>query len=98
VEPGETDVEAVIREVAEETALRVEVGSLCGVVTRPAPRGEFEIYDYECAVLAGTARAGDDAAAVRWVTGAQFDDLDEDGRLVSRLAETLRGWGVAPTR
>lgn len=94
VEPGESDAAAVVREVAEETALTVTVGDLCGRVVR----GPFEIYDYACRVAAGRLTAGDDAAAVRWVDGAEFAALEAGGELVSKLADTLREWGVAPTR
>ena len=92
VEAGETDRDALIREVREETALRVSVGERCGSVVR----GPFVIHDYRCAVRSGEPVAGDDAAAVRWVDGAEFAALDAADQLVSRLAETLRGWGVAP--
>jgi 8-oxo-dGTP diphosphatase len=94
VEPGEGDEAAVRREIAEETALSVTVGRLCGVVERPAPGGVFVIHDYLCSVVDGTARAGSDAADVRWVDSVEFAALDRDGLLVDRLAETLWGWGV----
>ena len=96
VEAGETDAEAVRREIAEETALLVSVGPLCGMVTRSAPQGTFEIYDYLCEVLDGEAVAGDDAAAVHWVDAGEFAALDTAGLLVDQLAAILRGWGVAP--
>jgi 8-oxo-dGTP diphosphatase len=38
VESGETDEQAVIREVAEETGLTVTTGRLVGTVHRPGPR------------------------------------------------------------
>lgn len=83
---------AVVREVAEETALTVTVGELCGTVVR----GPFEIFDYTCRVAGGRLAAGDDAAAVRWVDGAEFAAMEAGGELVNRLGETLRGWGVLP--
>jgi len=94
VEPAEADEAAVRREIAEETALSVTVGRLCGVVERPAPAGVFVIHDYLCAVEHGTARAGSDAADVRWVDPAEFATLDRAGVLVDRLADTLWDWGV----
>jgi hypothetical protein len=39
VEPGETDQQAVAREVLEETAITVDVGRHVGSVTRSAPAG-----------------------------------------------------------
>jgi ADP-ribose pyrophosphatase YjhB (NUDIX family) len=94
VEPAEADEAAVRREIAEETALSVTVGRLCGVVERPAPAGVFVIHDYLCTVEHGTVRAGSDAADVRWVGSAEFAALDQEGALVDRLAETLWDWGV----
>jgi ADP-ribose pyrophosphatase YjhB (NUDIX family) len=96
VEPGEDDDTAVRREVAEETELSVTVTGLCGVVERPAPSGVFVIHDYFCTPVAGTARAGSDAAGVRWVDAAGFAALHEAGQLVDLLAETLWDWGVLP--
>jgi ADP-ribose pyrophosphatase YjhB (NUDIX family) len=96
VRPGEADEAAVRREIAEETALSVTVGRLCGVVERPAPSGVFVIHDFLCAVIGGTATAGSDAADVRWVDPVEFAALDRGGALVDRLAETLWGWGVLP--
>jgi 8-oxo-dGTP diphosphatase len=87
VEPGESDHEAVVRELAEETGLTVEVGRLVGTVVR----GDFHIADYACTAVGGTLRAGDDAADARWVGAAEFAALP----LVEGLAETLDEWGVA---
>ncbi|HEX5401234.1 MAG TPA: NUDIX domain-containing protein [Pseudonocardiaceae bacterium] len=94
VEQGEDDQAAVQREVAEETELTVTVLRLCGVVERPAPTGTYVIHDYLCAPVAGAARAGSDAADVRWVSAAEFAELHEAGQLVDLLAETLWDWGV----
>src|SRR5580658_10947123 len=44
IEPGETDAEALVREMAEETGLQVEPGRLIGRVDRPGPAGDvFDI-------------------------------------------------------
>lgn len=91
VEPGESDHAAVRREVAEETGLTVRVGPVRGTVTR----GTYEIYDYDATVTGGTAIAGDDAAALRFVTAAEFDRLDTAGALTTGLAQTLRSWGAS---
>jgi 8-oxo-dGTP diphosphatase len=39
VEPGETDAEALVREMREETGLTVQAGPLLGSVRRPVPGG-----------------------------------------------------------
>ena len=68
VRPGESDPQALVREVREETGLRVEPGRLVGAVERPAPGGAvFDIYDYAASVSGGQLAAGDDAADARWV-------------------------------
>lgn len=92
VELGESDAEAVAREVWEETGLEVAPGHLIGIVTR----GPFEIYDYLCRRTSGVVRAGDDALQARWVTAAEYDELDQRGELVELLTETLHGWDALP--
>lgn len=88
VEPGETEHEALVREMAEETGLRVEPGALVGRVRR----GRYAIADYRCAVVGGALRAGDDATDARWCTAADLAELP----LVDELLETLAGWGALP--
>ena len=91
VRPGESDPEAVAREVREETGLHVEPGRLVGAVERPAPGGAvFDIYDYAAIVSGGQLAAGDDAADARWIDPGDIGQLS----LTSGLAETLAEWGV----
>jgi 8-oxo-dGTP diphosphatase len=89
VESGETDTQAVIREMAEETGLVVEPGALIGRVRR----GTYDIADYRCAVVGGTLRAGDDATDARWCDAATLADLP----LVPLLIDTLRSWDALPS-
>ena len=91
VRPGESDPEAVAREVREETGLHVEPGRLIGAVERPVPGGAvFDIYDYAASVSGGQLAAGDDAADARWIDPGDIGQLP----LTSGLAETLAEWGV----
>ena len=91
VEPGETEAAAVIREVAEETGLRVEVGRLIGTVERDAgPNLTYVIEDYECTVTGGRLKPGDDAADVRWCGPDEVRSLPTSPLLV----ETLESWSV----
>ncbi len=93
VEPGETEHEAVAREVCEETGLQVRVGRLAGRVRRAGLAGVvYDIADHVCEVVGGTLRAGDDAAEVRWASNADLHTLPLTEGLLDALAE----WGVLP--
>lgn len=101
VEPGESDAQAVAREVAEETGLDVRVGSLIGRLEVPAPvGGVFDIRDYAADVLGGELRAGDDATDVAWVDPSELvpgEDVPRR-RTPPGFVETLTRWGVLPSR
>ena len=96
VEPGETDAEAVIRELREETGLEVVPGKLVGSVERPARTGIYLIFDYSAQVAGGVLRAGDDASDARWASATEFTALHEAGQLVDGLADTLETWNALP--
>jgi ADP-ribose pyrophosphatase YjhB (NUDIX family) len=96
VEPGETDLEAVRREVLEETGLHVVVGMRLGTVLRPGspPGTTYDIRDYACSLAVDTSPVpGDDATEVRWVSRPELKALD----LVDGLWEALVDWGVLPS-
>ena len=67
VERGERLVDAVAREVLEETGLVVEVGPLAEVIERVGDGYHYVILDYVARVVGGELAAGDDAKAVRFV-------------------------------
>jgi ADP-ribose pyrophosphatase YjhB (NUDIX family) len=95
IEPGETDEEAVVREVREETGLDVGCGPLLGAIERPGLAGTtLLIRDYHAVVTGGQLAAGDDAADVRWVKPEEAVELDVDGKLAAGLLTALRSWGA----
>ena len=95
VEVGESDEQAVVREVLEETSLHVVVGMRVGTVQRPGPRATiYDIRDYACSLAVATPPvAGDDAAEVRWVSRGELKELDLADGLWAALVE----WGMLPS-
>jgi 8-oxo-dGTP diphosphatase len=79
VEVGETRVEAVKREVLEETGVVVEPVELITVfdsINRDETglvRYHYVLFEYLCEYVSGEVIAGDDAPDARWVA---LDDLD----------------------
>jgi 8-oxo-dGTP pyrophosphatase MutT (NUDIX family) len=76
VDPDERPVDAVVRELWEETGLHVEPVALAGVFGGPEFRVRYENGDvtayvismFECRVLAGSPRPdGDEIRELRWV-------------------------------
>jgi ADP-ribose pyrophosphatase YjhB (NUDIX family) len=91
IEAGETDAEALVREMLEETGLTVEPGRLIGRVRRPGIAGNvIDIKDYAATVTGGELRAGDDADDARWVAVEELGAL----ALTDGLVDALTEWGV----
>jgi ADP-ribose pyrophosphatase YjhB (NUDIX family) len=90
-EPGEAPAAAAVREVLEETGLRVVATQLIGQVDLPGPgSGEYAVEDFACTLVGGRLEPGDDADDARFVPVAELPALP----LTPGLLDTLRGWGV----
>ncbi len=78
LEWNETTEACCAREAEEETGLVVEVGELLGVYSDPGrdPRGHNVTVLYDCAVVSGRAKGGDDAADARWFSERELDRLE----------------------
>ena len=81
---GETVMEAVHRELLEETGVIIEQPALLDVVDIIVPDGigkilyHYTLVDYQAEWLSGECRSGDDADAVKWFT---FEELNSLGLL-----------------
>lgn len=94
VEPGELLMEAVVRELHEETGLRAVCGPLVGWVERTGEDHHFVILDFEATVASDLEPvAGSDAAEARWWPVSEVAALP----LVEGLAEFLYDHGIIPT-
>jgi 8-oxo-dGTP diphosphatase len=99
LELGESIVEGVRRELAEETGIEVRVLDLIEVFERIIPgeggrtRYHFVILDYLCEMVSGQAQAASDVTDVAW---AREDELEKYSlteiatRVIKRAFEMAR--------
>lgn len=76
IEWGETTIEAVLREVREETGCAIDVLALCDVVEFIDPTRHLVLIDYTARWTDGDPAPGDDATDCRFVP---FDEIGDYG-------------------
>ena len=72
VEDGETDANALKREVRHRLGADIEVGKLISFVSHPYEHYVVDLFLYECALVGATLEARN-VHAFKWVTSAEFD-------------------------
>lgn len=72
VETGETDQQALAREVLHRLDVEIAVNELISFVRHPYERYVVDLYLYSCKISAREPRERN-VQAVRWVTSDQFD-------------------------
>jgi ADP-ribose pyrophosphatase YjhB (NUDIX family) len=87
-------VDAVRREMREETGLTVDVGPVIEVFERIQRDGarvlyHFVIVDYLCSCAGGDLCAGDDAEDAAWVTGDELARYDIRASAVAVIRQGL---------
>lgn len=75
VERGETDEQAIIREIHEELDCDVRVESFIGSTVHRYSAGAIELVAYRCRVSAGNPRAVEHAQ-LRWVGPDEFGAIE----------------------
>jgi 8-oxo-dGTP diphosphatase len=82
LELGESIIEGVRRELAEETGIEVRVLELIEVFERVIPgdggrtRYHFVILDYLCEVVSGEANAASDVTDVAWASEEELEKYE----------------------
>lgn len=93
VEPGESDVEAVVRECEEELGVAVEVGERVGSDV-PVAAGRWTLRVYLASLVGGAQPRPLEHSALRWLAADELDDvawLPADAPIVAALAAILPG-------
>jgi 8-oxo-dGTP diphosphatase len=101
---GERLEDAAVREVQEESGLRVRLLGLCGVIDRvvreqDVVRYHYVIIDYVAECVGGRLEAGSDADEVRWVAVGDLDQYDCTEGLADMIHRALaiqRGMSSQP--
>ena len=75
VEPGESVVDAVIREMKEETGLTVLHPKLCGVKQFPIEGGRYLVFLFETEKFEGQLRSSEEGA-MEWVERSRLGEYD----------------------
>ena len=92
-EVGESDVDALRREVAFRLGVTVEPGPLISYVNHPYRDYSVDLYLYECTIVSGEPKA-ENVQAYRWVRSADFDQYSftpADEESMSKLLGILPG-------
>ena len=72
VEDGESDEQALAREMHERLGVEVDVGQLISFVSHPYESYSVDLHLYECRLRSETLEARA-VADFRWVTSGEFD-------------------------
>jgi 8-oxo-dGTP diphosphatase len=98
VELGETLEDALVREMEEETSLRVEPLEVLTVFDRIEREAERVVYhyvivDYLCRWVSGEAVAASDALEVAWATPEELRGYDLPPKALEVVEDALRKAG-----
>lgn len=96
VEPGETEVDALIRECDEELGVRVEIGPRVGRDVRLG-HGRAVLKVYLATLVDGDQPRPLEHAQLRWLAHDELDSVDwlpADAPIVAALRPVLAGLGA----
>lgn len=84
VEPGESIVDAVVREMKEETGLRIMDPKLCGVKQFPIEKGRYIVFLFEATQYEGELCSSEEGK-MHWIRTEELDKVN----LVSDFKDLL---------
>jgi 8-oxo-dGTP diphosphatase len=94
VEPGESEVDALVRECREELSVEVSVGERLGEdLLLSGPRGPWALKVWTARIVSGTVTLVDHSD-MRWLAADELDDVPwiaADAPLVDALRALLSG-------
>lgn len=88
VEYGEKTEDALIREMSEETGLKIKIHALLGVYSDPSrdPRGHTVTVVYLVEPVGGVVNAGDDAMSAKFFKADELPELAFDHAIIVKDA------------
>ncbi len=84
IEPGESIVDAVVREMKEETGLTVEHPRLCGVKQFPIENGRYIVFLFEADRFSGELKSSEEGQ-MHWIKKSELHQFN----LVKDFAELI---------
>lgn len=75
IEPGETEAEALVREIREELMADISADSKLGTVHHEYPDFEVTLHFWQCSLQRGTLTLTEHAQG-QWLTSGQMKEID----------------------
>ncbi|WP_243414664.1 NUDIX hydrolase [Sporosalibacterium faouarense] len=84
VEPGETVIQGLIREIKEETGVNVDIKNIVGIYSNTKKKNGYNgvkevptivTIDFICKYISGELRTSDESSEVKWVTKEEALDI-----------------------
>lgn len=75
IEKGESIVDAVVREMQEETGLTIHSPKLCGIKQFPIENGRYLVFLFRTESFSGEVRSSDEGE-MRWISRSELSDLN----------------------
>jgi len=76
IEPGESESDAALRELLEETGVHAKLGPKVAVIDADFEGLYYKLHDYAAWWISGEPRAGDDAAKAQFTALQTLNRLD----------------------